>query len=899
MSGVWTTARIRQEIDRLTDWRRRLVDALTTTAQHLETLGQVPDDSLLTDLTDYRQRMRTLAWQVNGQPPSATERLSLNRLEFLLQKSQQCEAAIQQLAVVEDLEHVDQADYGPLKQCGEEYRRLKAQLAEYHDLAEPERGQLLQGEHPLQAVLRLVDATADLTDDEWSLLQERVGSSLGRAFAAALVRGKIRRRNGAGPVPVELPPAAAPVAATVFDEVPTVQALAGSQIRTVTPSETKPETSRSTHVTEDDLEHSQRWFQSGSSILPGMAATSAAPATESSAVGEQAATDAAPIEVPVEVPIRLELSAPVAHTSAAAVMAREITNEMPRSAARVNALVQLMVREDRIALAAHLAHCAERLPSGRNQAPSPGLLRALALGKSLAYSRGELARAVDQELKPFVSSPDNPAIKDDVRLGTEFLLRAAALLPALLGASPSASAILRSFAIEPGLSQLYNYCHRVALFGERLQSQAVELFQAPADQSQWNAERKQLQDDVRAWLERSMARGVHYQRSSPLFAHAHWTVLASPTQRYPHTVMLWTQWQEVLLRAHRLLKPIADTTAQRHDVRQELSRAMALVQPGHADQLNSGSRESTPYSPEMQDVLLEAVDLANRWLRLQSATPARGQQLAPEQAEELRTELLERADSVLSELDVVDRTRHHELVQTGIACLSRAVQFVRQLCAGEMSLPLHEPDAKQVLYGEFLMMPHVELDEHWRPMGEPTEQEQAVLDHISSGWADWRSAFALQCQQEDHLATTRLLEMPVWNDPRILRQLHRIRGEELQRARQAVLREIDGLASQASLDQAENKSLDGARAEIHQRLERLRIAVPQVLSLGPLRGRLERCRERWQRVATVDAVTSDAAIAIANDDSGVLLSRGPVAETTDETPAETSSSADQWIFLEE
>ena len=185
MSGVWTTTRIRQEIDRLTDWRSRLADALTTTAQQLETLGQIPNDSLLTDLTDYRQRMRTLAWQVNGQPPSSTERLSLNRLETLLQKSQQCEAILQNLVAVEDLEHVDQADYAPLKQCGEEYRRLAAQMVEYHDLAEPERGQLLQGEHPLQAVLRLVDATTDLTDDEWSLLQERVGASLGRAFAAA------------------------------------------------------------------------------------------------------------------------------------------------------------------------------------------------------------------------------------------------------------------------------------------------------------------------------------------------------------------------------------------------------------------------------------------------------------------------------------------------------------------------------------------------------------------------------------------------------------------------------------------------------------------------------------------------------------------------------------------
>lgn len=883
MSGVWTTSRIRQEIDRLAEWRGRLIDGLTDGARELDAHGLVPDDALLMDLTDYRQRMRTVAGKMTGRNPSVQDRLSLPLFESLLQTSRQCEDRVRELSAIEDLEHVDDPDYAPLIQCREDLHRCQTRLTRPLDPHDFEQTQLFQQEHPLQAVLRLTDPAPEMSDDEWNRLQDQVVTAYGRTFAAALVRGKIRRRPKAETVVSPSEPMPSPDR----DDVPSIHALAGSHIRASVALKVE-EPASSFNVMEDEGEHSQRWFQPGSSILPGVTKSASAIADEP---GESAVALTEMPNVEPEVVIDLDLPKPVRHTDAAAQLAREIAAENPQTAVRLNALVRQLVRDDRLALAAHLAQCSERLPSGRNMLPPAGLLRALALGKSLSYSRGELARAVELEFKRLAATPFLPSVKDDDRLATEFLLRAAALLPALLGASPSASTVLRSFAIEPGLSHLYNYCHRVAQFGERLQSQAVELFQAPAEQTQWLAERKQLQSEVRVWLDQFVKRGVQYQRSSPLFLHAHWTVMASPAQRSPQTVTQWAKWQEVLLCGHRLLKPIAEGSSQRNDLRRELSRAAALLQTENSESLvprSANGREAVPLSAAMQSVLLEAVDLANRWLRLESATPARGLQLAPQQAEELRTELLERAGGVLAELDVVARSRSNTFVQTGVACCRRVVESIRQLCAGEVPLALHEPDARQVLNGEFLKIPHVELDENWQPMGEATEQEQAILAHVCTGWTDWNSAFALQCQQEDHLATSRLLEMPVWSDPATLRALHRVRGEELQRARQAVLREIDGLASQVALDRAGEERLDAARDEVQRRLERLRIAVPQVLSLAPLRHRLERSREHWRRLVVGETITLE--------DSGVLLANTPAVNPPS---TESASTEANWVFLEE
>lgn len=894
MSGVWTAARIRQELDRLATERGRLTAALTLGANQLAATGMVPDASLLADLADYRQQLRSLISHLPGDAPLESSRLSLELLEEHFQQSQQRDELVRQLEQIAGLVHVDDPNYAPLARCREDALRCQHRLTSVLNPDDTEQTRLLAGQHVLQAVLTLSDQAVELTDEDWNRLQDVVALVYGRNLTTALVRGRIRRSV-----------ITAPSAPTVVEnELPSIHALAGSHIRQ-TVALTAPVTEESVHTDPNapmatDPNGSTRWFSAGSSVLPGVAMAELQ-REEGESPAAEAGLSTTKLDAVVQ-NIDLSLSKPVWHVDAAAHLAREMGAETPRTVLRTNALVRQLVRDDRVAVAAQVARCGERLASGRGIVPSAGLLRALVLGRSVSYARGELAREVDHDLKPFVNSTPFVTYGDDELLGLSLMQRAAALLPALLGASTAAPAVLRSFAIEPGLSHLYNYCSRVAAFGERLQSQVVELFQAPAEHTQWQAERKQLQTDVREWLAHSLKRGVSYQRSSPLFLHAHWTVLASPTQRHPHAVMEWARWQEVLLLAHRMLRPLCDRQVERNTVRVELARAAALVQMESPDTPHGkpgSGRGLTPLTEPMRNLLLEAIDLANRWLRIESSTPSRGLPLAPQQADELRAELLERTHGVVAELDVLARTRTADIVQTGVCACRRTIEHIRQLCAGEVPLALHEPDSRHLLYGEFLKMPHVELQDNWQPAGELAEQEQAILEHLSSGWSDWRSAFLLQCQQEDHLASARVLELPVWTDAETLAALHQHRGQELLRARQSVLRELDEMASQMALDAQDRPELDAVRTELNLRLERLRAAVPQIQAFATARTRLDRYREQWRRLVSGESLRTDPSGPAVKDDSGILPSLSAAVNAAAQTTAVASESVEHWVFLEE
>ncbi len=87
MSGVWTAARIRQEMDRLAEWRNRLAESLALCATQLDESGLVPQEAILFSMHDYRERLRSLSGQITRQPLEADARLTLDLMEEHFQQS--------------------------------------------------------------------------------------------------------------------------------------------------------------------------------------------------------------------------------------------------------------------------------------------------------------------------------------------------------------------------------------------------------------------------------------------------------------------------------------------------------------------------------------------------------------------------------------------------------------------------------------------------------------------------------------------------------------------------------------------------------------------------------------------------------------------------------------------
>jgi len=399
---------------------------------------------------------------------------------------------------------------------------------------------------------------------------------------------------------------------------------------------------------------------------------------------------------------------------------------------RREALLLELLRQRRFAIAAHLTTAW----SGPGDFPAPQLLRCLALVQHLGYSRGDLARRIELELRQLKSVDAHRH-----HSAAPWFVRSATLVPALLGASPTATRLQRAFGIEPGLGQLFNYSTRVATFGERLAGKASELFQIPRDEAQQSQERDHLQRDIERWQSESVKRAATYARSSQLFLHAHWTVLACPARRHAQAVHEWAKWQDVLTLAHRLVRPARDgAEGERNWVQREIARLASLVKSAERAAAAPDADTSHPsgWDADMRSTLMAAIDLANRWLRLQASEPSRSRLFAP-QADELRLELLERTPAVLSELAQMEHTTSSPLVHCGVDCCRSAVLRIRDLCAGQTALPIQEPEATRVLAGELLQLPKSAFNDRGDPLGDPRQWERSLLLFLSGGTEDMRS----------------------------------------------------------------------------------------------------------------------------------------------------------------
>jgi hypothetical protein len=477
-------------------------------------------------------------------------------------------------------------------------------------------------------------------------------------------------------------------------------------------------------------------------------------------------------------------------------------------------------------------------------------LRVAALSRALSYPRGEIAARLEDELQT-LAWPLEEARDPEDRLGAGLMLRAACLPAALLGASPTATALLRRFEIEPGTSQLYNFCARVAAFGDRLQGFASELFQTPADGGSWQADDERLQAEVRDWLGGVATRAQAYTRTSPLFVHAHWTVLLRTAQRDAALLEEWAAWQETLATLSRLLQPVlTGQGGERNAVKQDVTKILGWLDASK----ESTNRGVTDYRTilsqhdRMRETLREGLEFAHRWLRLQSVAPQRAPALPSQAVEELRADLLDRAATVLVELQGLGRGHPSRWVMVGVVAVKGAVEYIRRLCGGQHTLPLREPAAHHVLQAGLLKVPELELDAQWGPQADPAELQRLLLDALNQEELSWRDAFELQSTQGDHLATARLLELPVWRDDDERGVLKQLRSQRLEACRRTIRDELSELMTQVHGAAEQRPELGPEVTEWLRRAEGVLVAIPRQQTFARLRMQVDHLRTAWGRL---------------------------------------------------
>lgn len=826
-----TISDLRNEVVRLGQYRLQLAQRLADAADQLDSPGIVPAEVLIDDLRDYRQQIVRLSSALLVETTSGNDELALNDLESLIEARDYRKLTAAIVEQLSGLFHVDIPDFAPLALCHQEASRLCEMAEESQGIApDSELDTLRHGLHPLNALIRLCDEGEKLSDNDWAQCHDDVAANYGRLLATALTRGRIQRR-GSLPAPqlvLKVPPRPESVPYQVVLQPHTLepQCTAPAEIAVGTTDPVSRAASNS--IFELDPSISMVF-----DVAPSGPTSSASRLREATLSLETVHPKVSPQVEPPSPPIAPALVPPPA--------ANVADNNVSKAASdggksTLDQMIQL-IADGRLPLALQLARCLELRSASQSPVP-PWLLRALILGRHLSYSKGEIARQLDEELREFRAESLSDG-SDEQRLAMSFLLRGAALPAALLAGSAPALGILRSFKIAPGFSQLYNYCSRIALYGDRLSGSLVEMFR-PSGTIADAAELEEISHSTRAWLQEAARKAVSYNRTSPLFLHAHWTLTAGTAIRHAEAPILWCKWQETLSLAQHLLKPVCEQAdGERNWVRQEISRlsTQVRVEPiEHAlkahGQPAAGPRGIVLPTDEMHAVIMEAVAIANRWLRLSHQASAAHASPIPLEALELRDEIIKRSEGVLSELAHHRQSSESPLVKAAIACCQSAVRQIQALFDSRIHLPLMEPDPRRVLNLDLLKIPGIDLNDQWEPESDPTVIERELIASLMQPEPTWRQCFDFHARTGNHEATGRLLGLDVWSNPEERDSLRSLRDAQISACRSALNADLAEVSGELAAIEESGAWTETVQSSFQNRLQRLRDELPRVLNFS-------------------------------------------------------------------
>jgi hypothetical protein len=826
--SIHTIAGLRDETERLRHVRHELAMELERAAELLLSPGHPPDAVLIEKLHDYRQAMLQLGNALGADTDAGG--LSFNHIETLLE-IRDCRKSAEDLRdQLADLSHVDITDFAPLDLCRNEASRLCQVAREQVGLEIDSELELIQKRrHPLNSLIRLCDEGDLLTDADWTECHDEVAATYGRQLATALTRGRIQRKTrGSADTPAAPSPDDADIPAMNMHLECRTDAFAANEaiFDDMRPISTEVACLRAT-----DLR--------------------AAVLQETVLSSEFMRTEPPQSERP-----RLETRSfsTLESPGAAERMLPALQGGNIQSGGTSDRILQLMA-DGRLPMAWQLRHCLDQRGTSSETVPPAWLLRALILGRHLSYSKGEIARQLDDELRTFRAEMLTEGT-DECRLSMAFLLRAAALPAALFAGSAPASAILRSFKIEPGFSQLYNYCSRIALYGDRLAGHLVELFR-PAGTIAGASELEELGREAQGWLQELAKTTTSWTRTSPLFLHAHWTLSAGTAVRHADATLVWCKWQETLLLIHRLLKPVCEgDSSERNWVRQEVARLSSQVRVEPLEPSNRIGIATIPTSrgivlplEEMHTAIQEGVAIANRWLRLCHQTSSTASPI-PLEALELRDEITKRSEGVLSELSQHRQSAESPCVKAAIACCQNAVRQIQALFESRVSLPVVEPDQRHIFNADLLKYPGIELDDQWLPVTEPAVVERELVVSLDRGEMSWRQAYEFHSDAGNHEATGRLLDLDVWPTAEERETLRALRQSRIEALRSAAESELSELALGVSVNSDSDSWTESERVAVQMRIARLRRDLTRVVNFCSFHRQVNQLQSTIQRQRT-------------------------------------------------
>ena len=423
-------------------------------------------------------------------------------------------------------------------------------------------------------------------------------------------------------------------------------------------------------------------------------------------------------------------------------------------------LILHLVSEGRPGLAYHLARSLEsRTAQARPFVPS-WLIRTWAYGHALVFPKGQLAGLLQDDLQTRANTELRDAPRD-WKLALSLLVRAATLRPAIIAPSSRAASILRDFDLQDGCVQLYNYCSRIGVYGERIQGVFPGLFKLSSASVPYSDQLSTLRSDIARWKESANTIPLKTQIASQLFQKAGWSLRSGTSQRNPEAAFDWMNWQTALRLGESMVSPVVE------DRRHDLARVKAEVEEVSTklSASETGEHRRQLCQPDIRAYLRQATTFAQRWISLHSgAATQETQNYLPQAAVELRSEIQNRHAAVREELLALAAEQSSFEVRMAVACLMFSVNEIRDLVDPNISTDTREADPRHLLHSELLKIPSLRLGSYWEPEADLLTLEEEILGFLSQPQPDWTTAFKLQLSDGSHTCGERILSLTTWSN---------------------------------------------------------------------------------------------------------------------------------------
>ena len=509
-------------------------------------------------------------------------------------------------------------------------------------------------------------------------------------------------------------------------------------------------------------------------------------------------------------------------------------------------LILHLIHEGRPGIAYHLSRCLESRNACLRPFVPSWLIRTWTFGQALVFPKGQLAGLLQDDLASRPTS-DTQDSSRDWKLALSLLIRASTLRPSIIAPATRAASVLRNFDLQDSCVQLYNYCSRVGVYGERIQGVFPGLFKQSIAATPYADQLSKLRSDIKRWREAADTIRLKVQLASPLFQKTGWSLRAGTGQRFPDAAFDWRNWQMALSMAESLLEPVLQ------DRSGELSRVKADIEEISTQLSSTESPDGRRLfsQPEVRAYLRQVTTFAQRWLSLRSGSAKNeAQNYLPQAAVELRSEIQNRHEPVMEELQALASEHTSFEVRMAVACLMLSVNDVRGLVVPDTASESSEADPRHLLHSELLKISGLRLAATWEPAVDMHLLEDEILGFLCQPQPDWTTAYQMHLAQGNHPLAERIVSLAIWNNEE-REALQGVLERDRRRQRTNFVRElhdVNQLLAESALLEILNES---ERKGFETRLARLqKIATAEsdlstgVTELDKVREALVKRRER-------------------------------------------------------